>query len=88
MQKLPDLNYKIVDKKGKEFVVHINRSKKTDDQTSWSFENSRRPSQKTWELDAETLDGDVVVHSRPIAAAVERESKVVEMQALEEERLH
>ena len=33
VQKLSDLNYKIVDKKGKEFVVHINRLKKSYDQT-------------------------------------------------------
>ena len=33
MHKLSDLNYKIVDKKGKEFVVHINHLKKSYDQT-------------------------------------------------------
>jgi hypothetical protein len=31
VQKLSDLNYKILDKKGKEFVVHINRRKKLYD---------------------------------------------------------
>ena len=33
MQKSSDLNYKIVDKKGKEFVDHNNRLKKCYDQT-------------------------------------------------------
>ena len=33
VQKLSDLNYKLVDKKGKEFVVHINHLKKSYDQT-------------------------------------------------------
>ena len=57
MQKWSDLNYKIVDKKGKEFVVHINRLKKSYNQTPWSFENARRPRQKTRQLDTqETLD--------------------------------
>ena len=51
MQKLSDLNYKIVDKKGKEFVVRINCLKKSYDQTPWSFENARRPRQKTRQLD-------------------------------------
>jgi len=57
VQKLSDLNYKIVDKKGNGFVVHINRLKKSYDQTPWSFENARRPRQKTRQLDTEeTLD--------------------------------
>ena len=57
MQKLSDLNYEIVDKKGKEFVVHINRLKKSYDQTPWSFENTLRPRQKNRQLDTEeTLD--------------------------------
>ena len=33
VQKSSDLNYKIVDKKGKEFVDHNNRLKKCYDQT-------------------------------------------------------
>jgi hypothetical protein len=46
VQKLSDFNYKIVDKKGKEFVVHANRLKKSYDETPSSFENVRRPRQK------------------------------------------
>jgi len=57
--KLSDLNYTIVDKKGKGFVVYITRLKKPYDQTPSSFENARRPRQKTRQLDTETLDGDV-----------------------------
>jgi len=34
VQKFSDLNYKIVDKKGKEFVVHINRLNKSYDKLS------------------------------------------------------
>jgi len=37
VQKLSDLNYKIVNRNGKEFVVHINRLKKSYDKTPWSF---------------------------------------------------
>jgi hypothetical protein len=33
VQKLSDLNYKVVDKTGKEFVVHINRLKRSYNQT-------------------------------------------------------
>jgi len=59
VQKLSYLNYKIVNKNGKEFVDHINRLKKSYDQSSWSFENSRRPRQKTRQLDTEeALDED------------------------------
>ena len=66
---------------------HINRLKKSYDQTLWGFENTRHPRKKTRLLDAETLDGDVVIQSRPIVTIEERESQVVEAHALEEERL-
>jgi hypothetical protein len=61
VQKLPDLNYKIVNKKRKEFLVHINRLKKSYDETPWSFENTRHPRKNTRLLDTENLDGDVVI---------------------------
>jgi hypothetical protein len=61
VQKWSGLNYKIVDRKGKESVVHINRLKKSYDQTPWSFKNAGRPRQKTRQLDTETLNGDVVI---------------------------
>ena len=38
-------------------------------------------------LDAETLDGDVVMQSLPIVTSEERESQIGEEPALEEERL-
>ena len=66
-------------------MVHINRLKKYD-QTPWSFENTRHP-RKTRLLDAETLDGDVVIQWRPIVTSEEREPQVGEAHALEEERL-
>ena len=73
MQKLSDLNYKIVDKKGKEFVVHSNRLNKSYDQTPWSFENARRPRQKTRQLVTdETLDANMEIQSWPIATGYER----------------
>jgi len=68
-------------------VVHINRLMKSYDQTPWSFENTRHPKKKTRLLDTETLDGDVVLQSRPIVTSEEREPQVVEAHALEEERL-
>jgi len=84
VQKLSDLNYKVVNKKRKECVVHINRLKKSYDQTPWSFENTRHPRKNTRLLDTETLDGEVVIQSRPIVTSEEREPQVVEAQALEE----
>ena len=66
---------------------HINRLKKSYDQTLWGFENTRHPRKKTRLLDAETLDGDVVIQWRPIVTNEERKPQVVEAQALEEERL-
>jgi hypothetical protein len=87
VQKLSDLNYKIVDKKWKEFVVNINRLKKSYDQTPRSFENARRPRQKPRQPDTETLDEDVVIQSRPIATGDEREPQVVKTPALKEEHL-
>jgi len=87
VQKLSDLNYKIVNKNGKEFVVHINRLKKSYDQTPWSFENARRPRQKTRQLDTEeNLDENAEIQSRPIATGFEREPQVIETQALVEEQ--
>ena len=87
MQKLSDLNYKIVNQKGKEFVVHINRLKKSYDETPWSFENTCRPRRKTKHPDTdETLDENVEIQSRPIATDYECEPQVVEAQALGEEQ--
>jgi hypothetical protein len=80
---LSDLNYKIVDKKGKEIVVHINRLKKSYDETPWSFKNTRRPRQKTKQPDTEeTLYENMEIQSRPIATGYEREPQVVKTQAL------
>ena len=87
VQNLSDLSYKIVNKQRKEFVVHINLLKKSCDQTPWSFENTRHPMKKSRLLDAERLDGDVVIQSRPIVTSEEREPQVDEEHALEEERL-
>ena len=68
-------------------MVHINRLKKSYDQTPWSFENARRPRQKTRQLDTEeTLGGNVQIHLRLIATGYEREPQVVETQALVEEQ--
>ena len=87
MQKLSDLNYKIVNQKGKEFVVHINRLKKSYDETPWSFENTRRPRQKTKQPDTEeALEENEEIRSRPIVTGYEREPQVVETQALGEEQ--
>jgi len=80
-------NYKIVNRNGKEFVVHINRLKKSYDQTPWNFENARRPRQNTRQLDTEeTLDENAEIQSRPIATDYEREPRVIETQALVEEQ--
>ena len=73
--------------KGKEFVVHINRLKKSYDETPWSFENTCRPRRKTKQPDTEEiLEEEVEIRSRPIATGYEREPQVVETQALGEER--
>jgi hypothetical protein len=68
-------------------VVHIKRLKKSSEQTSWSFENACRPRQKTRQLDTQSPDGDVEIQLRSIATGDERELRVVETQALEEEQL-
>ena len=87
VQKLPDLNYKVVNKNGKEFLVHVNLLKKSYDQTPWSFENARRPMQTTRQLDTEeTLDENAEIQSRSIATGYEREPWVIETQALVEEQ--
>jgi len=68
-------------------VVHINRLKKSYDQTPWSFENARRPRQKTRQLDTEeALDENAEIQSRPIATGYESEPQVIETQALMEEQ--
>jgi len=85
VQKLSDLNYKIVNKKGKEFVVHINRLKKSHDSTPWKFETTRRPRQKTTKLDAGTPDETVEIPPRPIATVEDPETHVVEEQPVDVE---
>ena len=86
VQKLSHLNYKIVDKKGKEFVVHVNRLKKSYDQTPWSFENTRRTRQESKQPGTETFCEDVKKQSRPIAISDEREPQIFGMQVVQEER--
>ena len=86
VQKLSDLNYKIVDKKGKEFVVHVNRLKKSYDQTPWSFENTRRPRQKPRQPGSEIFGEDVEIQSRPIAISDVREPRIDGSQVVQEER--
>jgi len=46
VQRSSDLNCKIIDKKGKEYAVHINRLKKSCDQIPRNFENTRRSRHK------------------------------------------
>ena len=87
VQKLSDLNYKIVDKKGKEIVVHINRLMKSYDQTPWSFEKARPSRQEARQLDVEeSLDGNEEIQSRPIATGYEREPQVIEKRSSGEEQ--
>ena len=84
VQKLSALNYKIVDKEGKEIVVHINRLKKSYDETPWSFDKTRRPRRKTEQLDTEeSLDEHVEIRLR---RGYEHEPQIVETQALVEEQ--
>jgi hypothetical protein len=81
------LNYKILNNKRKEFVVHINRLKKSYDQTPSSFENTLYSTKKTRLLGTETLEGDVGIQSQIIVTSEERKPQVVDAQNLEEERL-
>jgi hypothetical protein len=87
VQKLSDLNYKIVDKKGKEFVVHINPLKKSYDQTTWSFEKARPSRQKARQLNVEEpLDGNAEIKSRFITTGYERKLQVIEKRSSGEEQ--
>jgi hypothetical protein len=78
VQKLSELNFKIVNKKGKEFVVHINQLKKSYDSAPWKFETVRHPRQRARKPDAEPLDETVQIQSRPIATEKEPEPRVAE----------
>jgi hypothetical protein len=86
VQKLSDLNYRIVSKTGKEFVVHINRLKKSFNETPWIFEDARRPRKKSRQPGAESSDENVEIQSRPIATSYERLPQVVETHVSWEER--
>jgi hypothetical protein len=86
VKRLSDLNYKIVDKKGKEFVVHINRLKKSYDPTPWKFETARQPRQRTRKLETDTLDEDLEMPSRPITTVAEPETRIDGAQSAEDER--
>jgi hypothetical protein len=78
VQKLSELNFKIVNKKGKEFVVHINRLKKSNNSAPWKFETVRHPRQRARKPDAEPLDETVQIQSRPIATEKEPEPCMAE----------
>jgi len=87
VQKLSYLNYKTVDKKGKEFVFHINRLKKLYDRTPCSFEKARRSRKKTRQLDIEeSLNENAEIQSRPIATGNEHEPQIIEKRASGKER--
>jgi hypothetical protein len=87
VQKLSDLNYKIMDKKGKEFVVHVNRLKKSYDPTPWNIETVRRPRPKVTPPDPESSEEIEVIQSRPMVNSEERDPRVDEPQTEEEEPL-
>jgi len=87
VQKLSDLNYKIVDKKGKEFVVHINRLKKSYDQTPWILKRHVVLGRRLDSLDIEeSLDGNAEIQSRPFATGYEREPQINEKRTSGEEQ--
>jgi hypothetical protein len=87
VQKLSDLNYKIMDKKGKEFVVHVNRLKKSYDPTPWNIETVRRPRQKVTPPDTESSEEIKVIQSRLMVNSEERDPQVAEPQTVEKEPL-
>jgi hypothetical protein len=76
VQKPSELNIKILNKKGKLFVVHINRLKKSYDSAPWKFETVRHPRQKARKPDAEPRDETMQIQSRPNATEKEPEPRV------------
>jgi hypothetical protein len=87
VQKLSDLNYKIMEKKGNEFVVHVNRLKKSYDPTPWNIETVRCPRPKVTPPDPESSEEIEVIQSRPMVNSEERDPRVDEPQTVEEEPL-
>jgi hypothetical protein len=87
LQKSSDLNYKIIDKKGKEYAFHINRLKKSYVQIPWNLKKKHFVLVMRLKSDTETLDGNVVIQSRPFATGDEREPQNVELQAMQEDTL-
>jgi hypothetical protein len=88
IRKLSSLNYRIVDKKGKESVVHVNRLKKSHDQRLWDPFNQSRPKEKqTRPRKIEGQDEDEVIQSRPMLSEEAREpQRLHEPQGTDETR--
>jgi hypothetical protein len=78
VQKLSELNFKIPNRKGKQFVVHTNRLKKSHDSAPWKFSTVRHPRKKARKLNAESLDETMHIPSRPIATEREPKPRVAE----------
>jgi hypothetical protein len=86
--KLSSLNYQIVDKKGKETVVHVNRLKKSHDQRLWEPLNQTLPKEKQIRpRKIEGQDEDQVIQSRPMLSEEAREpQRLHEPQGIDETR--
>jgi hypothetical protein len=77
VQKVSELNYKIVNSKGKEFVVQVNRLKPSYEPVT-RVESLKCPTPRVKKPDAETVEEDAVTASRPIAVEGEPQAGAAE----------
>jgi hypothetical protein len=70
------MNYRIVDSKGKEVIVHVNWLKKLHDQNPLKVTVPRRPERKVKQSDTDSQEEDELIQSHPIPCAKSPESPV------------
>jgi transposase InsO family protein len=74
--RLSDLNYRIVDKKGKESVVHVNRLKMSYNPEAWNSPGRRRHEPRVEPRIADDQEHEVFIPSRPIVGGWDPEPQV------------
>jgi hypothetical protein len=81
VEKVSDLNYKIVDMTGKEQTVHVSRLKIPYDQRPWKQETTTRVKHKRNQTIAEDQNGqEIEVQSRPIVTEDKKGAQRVEQE--------
>jgi transposase InsO family protein len=66
LEKISDLNYRIIDRKGRDWIVHVNRLKKSGDQKGWKPVKQTKRKESKKDNKEEIQEEEEKILSRPI----------------------